>query len=110
MAIGAVRVGLAGPDGSIVAGSDRPVTFDGRTGGVIIPAGAPFYSDPVDLPVRPLERLLISIHVPGVVPRAGRSQFMYVSPTASGDQTAAPVRNPRLRNSSASVRSSALKA
>jgi lysophospholipase L1-like esterase len=89
MPVGAVHVGLAGPDGSIVAGSDRPVTFDGRTG-VMIPAGAPLYSDPVALAVRPLDRLLISIHVPGAVPRGGHSLFMYASPNASGDQTAAP--------------------
>jgi lysophospholipase L1-like esterase len=85
--VGAVRVGLAGPDGSVVAGSDRPVTFDGRNG-VVIPASAPLYSDPVNMAVRPLDRLLISIHVPGEVPRAGRSLFMYVT-QAPGDNTAA---------------------
>lgn len=89
MPLGMVRVGIAGPDGSIVAGSDRAVTFDGRPGGVIIPAGAPFYSDPIDLAVRPLDRLLISVHVAGAAPRAGRTQFMYVSPSGSGDQTSA---------------------
>jgi lysophospholipase L1-like esterase len=88
MPVSAVRVGLAGPDGAIVAGSDRPVTFDGKSG-VMIPAGAPLYSDPVALSVRPLDRLLISIHVPGAVPRGGHSLFMYVSPNGSGNQTAA---------------------
>lgn len=87
--VGAVRVGLAGSDGSVVAGSDRAVTFDGRNG-VIIPASAPLYSDPVNIVVRPLDRLLISIHVPGVVPRAGRSLFTYVT-QAPGDNTAAAV-------------------
>jgi len=89
LAVGAVRVGLAGPDGSVVPGSDRPVTFDGRSG-VMIPASAPLLSDPVALTVRPLDRLLVSIHVPGVVPRAGRSLFMYVT-QAPGDSTAQPV-------------------
>src|SRR6478609_2379698 len=46
--LGAVHVGLAGPDGSVVAGSDRVVTFDGMRA-VAIPAGAPLISDPVDL-------------------------------------------------------------
>ena len=89
MPLGMVRVGIAGPDGSIVAGSDRAVTFDGRTEGVIIPAGAPFYSDTINLAVRPLDRLLISVHVPGAVPRARRTQFMYVGQNGAGDQTAA---------------------
>ena len=88
MAIGAVRVAIAGPDGSVAPGG-QAVTFDGKAGGVIIPAGAPFYSDPINLTVRPLDRLLISIHVPGTVPRTGRSLFTYVSPSGSGDQTGA---------------------
>lgn len=85
LAVGAVRVGLAGPDGAVVPGSDRPVTFDGRSG-VMIPASAPLLSDPVAITVRPLDRLLISIHVPGAVPRTGRSLFMYVTQT-NGDNT-----------------------
>jgi len=45
-------------------------------------------SDPVDLKVNALEKLVISIHVPGTLPRAGHSLFQYVSGSA-GDQTAA---------------------
>jgi lysophospholipase L1-like esterase len=86
--LGAVHVALAAPDGAIVPGSDHVVTFDGRQG-VIIPASSPLLSDPVAMMVRPLDRLLISVHVPGAVPRTGHSLFMYVSP-AAGDNTAAP--------------------
>ena len=85
--LGAVHVAEAGPDGSIVPGSDHVVTFDGRRG-VTIPASSPLLSDPVNMPVRAMERLLISIHVPGAVPRTGHALFTYVTQTP-GDNTAA---------------------
>jgi lysophospholipase L1-like esterase len=76
--LGSVHVGVAGPDGSIVAGSDHAVTFDGNAN-VIIPASAPLLSDPVDMKVDALQKLLISIHVPGVLSRTGHSLYQYVS-------------------------------
>jgi lysophospholipase L1-like esterase len=85
--IGAVHVGLAGPDGSVVAGSDRVVSFD-RRGAIIIPAGAPLLTDPVDLPVKALDRLVVSIHVPGAVSRTGHTLLQYIA-GAPGDHTAA---------------------
>jgi len=85
--LGAVHVAEAAPDGSIVPGSDHVVTFDGKRG-VTIPASSPLLSDPVAMPVRAMERLLISIHVPGAVPRTGHSLFTYVT-QAPGDNTAA---------------------
>jgi len=45
-------------------------------------------SDPVNLPVKALDRLLISIHLPGAVPRTGHALFTYVT-QATGDNTAA---------------------
>jgi len=87
LALGAVHVGAAGPDGSVLAGSDHIVTFDGH-GAVTLPGGAPVLSDPVDLKVDALEKLVISIHVPGILSRAGHSLYQYVS-GAAGDQTAA---------------------
>jgi lysophospholipase L1-like esterase len=62
--IGAVHVGLAGPNGDVLAGSDRVVTFDGNASPVI-PAGAPIVSDPVALKTGPLAKVVVSIHVPG---------------------------------------------
>jgi lysophospholipase L1-like esterase len=88
LALGAVHVAAAGPDGAIVAGSDHVVTFNGNRS-VVIPASAPLLSDPVDLKVEALEKLVISIHLPGTAPRGGHSLFQYVS-GAAGDQTAAP--------------------
>ncbi len=88
LVLGAVHVGEAGADGAVVSGTDHVVTFDGKAG-VSIPASAPVLSDPVDLPTKPLDKLYISIHVPGVVPaRAPRSLFQYVA-GESGDFTAA---------------------
>jgi lysophospholipase L1-like esterase len=56
--------------------------------GVTIPASSPLLSDPVAMPVKALDRLLISIHLPGAVPRTGHSLFTYVTQTP-GDNTAA---------------------
>lgn len=62
--IGAVHIGLAGPNGEVLAGSDRVVTFDGNASPVI-PAGAPVVSDPVALKTGPLAKVVVSIYVPG---------------------------------------------
>lgn len=87
LALGHVHVGLAGPDGSIVAGSDRVVTFSGHDT-LILPASSPVLSDAIALAVKPLDRVLISVHVPGGVPRGGHTLMQYVA-GVSGDQTAA---------------------
>jgi lysophospholipase L1-like esterase len=86
LVLGAVHVGAAGPDGNVLAGSDHVVTFDGH-GDVAIPAGAPLLSDPLDLKVEALEKLVISIHIPGSFSRSGHSLFQYVA-GLPGDQTA----------------------
>ncbi|MBV9548098.1 MAG: SGNH/GDSL hydrolase family protein [Alphaproteobacteria bacterium] len=85
--LGAIHVAEAGLDGKIVPGSDHVVTFNGRND-VIIPASSPLLSDPVNMTVRPLERLLVSIHIPGAVPRGGHALLDYVTETP-GDNTAA---------------------
>jgi lysophospholipase L1-like esterase len=96
LTLGAVHVGEAGPDGQVIAGTDRVVTFDGR-GGVTAPASSPVLSDPIDLPTKALDRLYISIYVPGQIARGSqRALFQYVS-GAPGDQTgAAQLPNQRL--------------
>ncbi|HKB97108.1 MAG TPA: hypothetical protein VKB94_09675, partial [Rhizomicrobium sp.] len=85
LALAAVHVGAAGPDGSVLPGSDRIVTFDGH-GATFVPASSPLLSDPVDLKVEALEKLVISIHVPGPLSRSGHSLYQYV-PGVYGDQT-----------------------
>ena len=87
LSLGAVHVAAAGPDGSALPGSDHVVTFDGH-GAVAIPASAPLLSDPVDLKVDALEKLVISIYEPGVVSHIGHPLFQYVA-GAPGDNTAA---------------------
>ncbi len=62
--IGAVRVALSDERGNIRPGTERPVLFSGKTS-AFVPAGAPYLSDPIDLPVGALSSLSISIYVPG---------------------------------------------
>lgn len=89
LAIGAVHVALAGPDGTPQPGTDRIVTFAGLAAPTI-PAFAPLESDPVALTVPPLSKLVVSIHVPGEATRA-TIHTLGVSTTqiVPGDQTAA---------------------
>jgi lysophospholipase L1-like esterase len=73
--------------------NDRPLTFGGRAGAVV-PAGAPILSDPVDLPVAPLERLVIGLYVPGRVDTPtchGRPvQAAWITPTGAPAATPLP--------------------
>jgi lysophospholipase L1-like esterase len=85
--LGAVHIGAAGPDGTVLPGTDHVVTFDGH-GGVAIPASAPLLSDPVMMNVEALQKLVISIHVPGSLTRTGHSLYQYVA-GQPGDHTAA---------------------
>ncbi|HEU4624653.1 MAG TPA: SGNH/GDSL hydrolase family protein [Steroidobacteraceae bacterium] len=63
LTIGAARIALADEKGNVQAGTDRQITFDGKPG-TTIPTGAPLLSDPVDLPVKALATLSISLFVP----------------------------------------------
>ena len=89
IAIGAMHVGIAGPDGTVLPGTDHVVTFAGLSG-TNIPAGAPLLSDPVALPVKALDRLAVSLYAPGRLPvRNARALWQYVA-GASGDSGAMP--------------------
>lgn len=63
LTIGAARVALADEKGAIQAGTERPVLFSGKTSATI-PAASPFLSDPIDLPVKALSSVSISIYLP----------------------------------------------
>jgi lysophospholipase L1-like esterase len=67
LVIGSAHVALAGENGAIVAGSDRPLTFSGKES-VTVPPGAPIWSDPVDLTVKPLGSVAVSLYLPEVSP------------------------------------------
>jgi lysophospholipase L1-like esterase len=85
MAIGAVRIGLAGSGGETAR--SVAVSFDGKTS-VVVPAGSPLLSDPIDLPTRALDQLNVSIFLPRSTERLGHQGFQYVAGEV-GDQTAA---------------------
>lgn len=80
---------LAGNGATIMPGTDRKLTFGGRSG-VTIPAGAPVLSDPVELDAPALSNLAISIHLPKPTPvntfHSLGVQTTYVS--SQGDFTA----------------------
>lgn len=63
LAIGAAHIGLVKENGSIVPGSDRPLTFGGE-GSVNVPAGAPMLSDPVELKVPAFAEVAVSVFLP----------------------------------------------
>jgi len=63
LVIGEARVARQADGSQIVAGTDRRLTFGGRSS-VSIPPGAPALSDPVSLPVPALANLAVSIHLP----------------------------------------------
>jgi lysophospholipase L1-like esterase len=63
LAIGAARIALADAKGNVQAGTDRALTFAGKTS-TFIPAGAPMLSDPVDLPAKSFSNLSISLYLP----------------------------------------------
>lgn len=87
--LGAVHVALADENGAIVAGSDHVVTFNGAQGATV-PARAPLLSDPIALPVKPLTRLTISLHLPHGAPEATVHSYSAATGwTAPGDQTGA---------------------
>jgi lysophospholipase L1-like esterase len=61
--IGAARVALADASGAVREATSHAVLFAGKPS-ASIPAGAPLLSDPIDLPVKPLASLSISIYLP----------------------------------------------
>jgi lysophospholipase L1-like esterase len=63
LVIGAAHLAMPGRSlGTIDPATDHALTFNGR-GGVTVPAGAPIYSDPIDLNLAPLSTVTVSIFV-----------------------------------------------
>ncbi|MER8464926.1 SGNH/GDSL hydrolase family protein [Mesorhizobium sp. M1396] len=61
LTIGAGSVGIAGKDGSV--DQAKPLTWGGKSS-VVIPAGAPILSDPVELPAKALSEISVSVFLP----------------------------------------------
>jgi lysophospholipase L1-like esterase len=62
--IGAAHIAIRGTDSGIVSGSDRTLTFSGRSSVKMTP-GMVVISDPVDLSIAPLTDLAVSLYFPG---------------------------------------------
>ena len=85
--IGETHVGIRTTEAAVEVGSDRAVTFAGRSA-VTIPAGGEAVSDPVVLAVEPFSDLAVSLHIAeptgAATLHANAVQTYY---TASGNQT-----------------------
>lgn len=82
--IGGVSIARLDASGATVPGSVRALAFAGGRSAVI-PAKAPFYTDPVDFPVRIGERLAVSIYYPDEAAPPAHAQMVDI---VAGDQTA----------------------
>lgn len=90
MRIGMVRVALVAADGSIIPGSEREVRFAGRAEARMM-ANAPLVSDAVDLQIKPLTQLAVSIFLPDDTQRLTHHSFAGATGwIAPGDQTGVP--------------------
>jgi hypothetical protein len=67
LTIGAAEIALAGEGGKIKEGSTHAVTFGGNPT-IVIPAGAPAISDPVDMSVDALALVSVSLYLPEISP------------------------------------------
>jgi lysophospholipase L1-like esterase len=84
------RANAVHPTGAIDTASDRPVLFDGRPV-VVIPPGAEWLSDPVDLPLAPVATVAVSLRLATApAEQTGHIASHATSFFAHGDRLAAP--------------------
>jgi lysophospholipase L1-like esterase len=87
--IGSAHVALRSSGSGIVAGTDRPLTFSGRSS-ITIPAGGLVLSDPVALDVPALSDLAVSIYLPEPASAdTNHALALQTSYIAAGDLTGA---------------------
>ena len=84
--IGRAYVGYRIQGAAIAAGSNHPITFNGRPLATI-PAGGSIWSDPVRLPVLAQQDLAVSLYVPGSSVRPSQHTGAVVTSYRSGDGT-----------------------
>lgn len=97
VSLAGVRVGHRARGATLVAGSNRAVTFNGSAGAVI-PAGGTISSDPTPLPVFAHQDLAVSVHVSSSNVRPSQHTNAYTtsyrSADGSGDATASDAETP----------------
>jgi lysophospholipase L1-like esterase len=69
LTIAAAHIALTDQDSKIQAATDHVLAFGGSPR-IIIPAGAPVFSDPVEIAVKPFAEVSISLYLPGTVAAA----------------------------------------
>lgn len=82
--IGAAHIAVRSDGAAVVPASDRELTFNGNSS-VTIPAGALMVSDPVELPVKALQDLAVSIYVPDETGPATRHSLANRTSYISGE-------------------------
>jgi lysophospholipase L1-like esterase len=86
LTIGEAHVAIDDHGPAILPGTDRTLTFSGRSS-VTIPPGAYVISDPIAMQVPPVSRLAITVYVPHTIGMAtGQGQGLrttYISPTGN---------------------------
>ena len=88
--IGAAHIALRDKDSQIVAGSDRPLLFNGKPKCTLGP-GVALVSDPVDLTFAPLATLAVSLYFPVETgPPNTHSTGLHTTYISKGDSTAQP--------------------
>jgi len=87
--IGSVHAAICDVDGHIKPDSDRALTFSGKTS-FMIPANAPYLSDPIQLTAPDLSNICVSLFLPNKTAAAGihydAKQTTFIAP---GDRTTA---------------------
>jgi lysophospholipase L1-like esterase len=90
LTIGAAHVALSAGAGAIQPGSDHALTF-GSQPSVIIPPGAPMFSDPIPMQVPALASLVVSVYLPdqSIGETTCHQEGMTTTWITEGDNTAA---------------------
>jgi lysophospholipase L1-like esterase len=83
LTLSSVRIGPSAGGGSVVAGQDRPVTFNGGQTTVTIPTGQTVTSDAVTLTTADFQPLAVSFHAPGTTGLASEHLLFPESPSPS---------------------------
>jgi lysophospholipase L1-like esterase len=91
LTIGAAHVALSAGAGAIQPATDHALTFNGQAS-VIIPPGAPMFSDPIPIDVPALASLDISVYLPEqpIGETTCHQEGMTTTWITEGDNTAAP--------------------